>query len=152
MPQNKMRILSIDPGDTTGWCYLEAPDTILGYGNLPYASLIEFIGDWDYAEKPIDVFLVEDFIMFDRRRQRFGDRQKTTRALGAIEVAARMSRTRLVKQDSSVIQTAIKRTGIDPTKGSHKKTHWAYAYLHAAYYLTLLGLRKSALQLAREKK
>lgn len=141
-----MKVLSIDPGDMTGWCYIEAPDTILGYGNLPYASLIEFIGDWDYAKKPIDVFLVEDFIVFDKRRQRFGDRQKTTRALGAIEVAARMRKVKLIKQDSSIIPTAIKRTGIDPRKGSHAKTHWAYAYLHAAYFFTTLRLRKSALQ------
>ena len=147
-----MRVLAIDPGDTTGWCYIEDPDTILGYGNLPYASLIEFIGDWDYAEKPIDVFLVEDFIVFDRRRQRFGDRQKTTRAIGAIEVAARMQKIKLVKQDSRIIPTAIKRTGIDPTKGSHKKTHWAFAYLHAAYFFVSLKLRKSALQIELEKK
>lgn len=147
-----MRILAIDPGDTTGWCYIENPDTILGYGNLKYADLIEFIGDWDYAERPIDVMLVEDYIIFDKRRVRFGDRQKTTRALGAIEVAARINRIRLVKQDSKVLPTAVKLTGIDPYKGKHKDTHWAFAYTHAAYYLTLLKLRKSALQMKMEGK
>lgn len=147
-----MKVLAIDPGDTTGWCYIESPDTILGYGNLKYADLIEFIGDWDYSERPIDVMLVEDYIVFDKKRIRFGDRQKTTRALGAIEVAARINKIKLVKQDSGVLPSAVKRTGIDPYKGSHKKTHWAFAYTHAAYFFVLLGKRKSALQMELEKK
>lgn len=147
-----MKVLSIDPGDTTGWCYIESPDTIIGYGNLKYADLIPFIGDWDYAERPIDVILAEDYLVFDKRRIRFGDRQKTTRALGALEVAARINKIKFVKRDSSILPTAVKRTGIDPYRGAHKDTHWAFAYLHAAYFFVTLGLRKSALQKSKEMK
>lgn len=147
-----MKVLSIDPGDTTGWIYIEDPDTIMAYGNLKFDKITDFLGEWDYEKNPIDVFLVEDFRVFNKSAVRNGDRQRTTRVLGMVEVIAKMKKIRLVKQDSNVLPVAVRTTGIDPYKGKHKDTHWAFAYTHVAYYFTLLKLRKSAGQLAREKK
>lgn len=145
------RVLAIDPGETTGWAYIE-PDRILDIGQFKFRDVNEFLGEWPFDIKPIDFIVIEDFKIFDKKKVRMGDRMITTRIIGACELFAKMLKIKVVKQDSSVLPAAIRRTGIDPYKGSHSNTHWAFAYVHGMYFFIQMGLAKSALQKSKEIK
>lgn len=144
-----MRVLAIDPGESTGWCYHSATE-IYGFGNIAYAKINDFLAEW---EKEVDIIVMEDWRTFKMKAAaKMGDRQKTSRVIGAIELFAKMKKINLVKQDSSDLPTIVKRTGIDPYKsGAHKKTHWMFAYAHGMYFLVKMKLAKSALQKEQEK-
>lgn len=152
-----MKILSFDPGETTGWAYQDETDNdypkgILGLGQLKgLVELDDFLRAWDLEKKPVDVLVIEGFRNYNMKAN-FGSENETSQAFGIIRVWGLRNKLREHLYYSKDISTVAKIVGLDPYKaGPHKATHWVFAANYGRHYLIKAGKAKSALQLKGRK-
>ena len=116
-----MKILSIDPGETTGYAFVEVSFknhiTIIAHGEVSYPEGIRELIHSAFFEEA-DVVIVEDFII---RRPLIGDKAIASKIIGAFEVNVKESQ--LVLQQPSEKQRApdrlFSRYGMERTSSNH---------------------------------
>lgn len=151
-----MRVLAIDPGETSGWAYQDGRDDFpgglidLGQKSGGLIGMMDLLEDWNLETRPIDALVIEDYTIYDAKAN-MGTKGIT---IGVKDYARAWGIRKGIKiqmYPSSQIPIVAKITGMDPRKGAHKNTHWAYAANYGRYYLIKTGNAKSALQLAKAK-
>ena len=152
-----MRVLSIDPGETSGWAYQDERDDYpgglldLGQTTKGLLGMMDLLEGWNLELKPIDAIVIEDYTIYDAKAN-MGTKGVT---IGVKDYARAWAIRKAIPTelyDSRMIPTVAKQVGVDPRKGAHKNTHWVYAANYGRHYLVKRGLAKSALQLAMEAK
>lgn len=156
-----MRVFSVDPGETTGWAYQDErddyPGGILDFGQIKgIPEFTIFMENWDTEKRPIDFVVMEDYVVWAGNRgakANVGSRLETVRIIGVMESWCFRNGIKFTKYPSAgdFLKLQAMQTGLDPTKGAHSKTHWAYAANHGRYYLQEMKLAKNALQRAMMK-
>lgn len=132
-----MNVLSFDTGKTIGWT-IQNEERLIDKGQIQYKDFTDWL--LLHKTKPIDVVVYEKIQILPGKSHFFINEHGTIRALGQIELFAKMINARLVASLNTRNPQLAKQTGVDPKKGSHAKTHWAFAYNHGAGYLMDMGL------------
>ena len=142
--------LAFDPGKTTGWALFDGMGQVLKTGQANLDELIDLTEEW--AKMPIGTIIYESFVLFRHKaRQQTGSKMEASQAIGIIKTLARKTDATLVEQDPTIKSLAQKWTQLKPI-GDHAQSHWVDAFNHGAYWLIRQGIRKTALEMAQEKK
>jgi hypothetical protein len=149
-------VLSFDPGETTGWAYQDErddfPGGIIDLGQIKgLEELAKFLENFT---RPVDHVTIEDYVVWGGKRggqSNTGSKLETVRAIGVIESWCFRKGIKFTKYTSDKITLFAKHTGLNPTNGAHKNTHWAYAAVYGRKYLQDHHGAKSALQRAMKK-
>lgn len=153
-----MKILSLDPGETTGWAYLnsdlEDHRKLADLGQLAgREKLVHFLEDFT---RPVDLVIIEAYEINPRNVKMNMGREKgkleTVRVIGSIESWAIRRHLKVQMESPRNNPLKAKRSGVNPKDAAHKSTHWAYAYNHGYDHLIKVGLAKTALAKSMEKK
>ena len=154
-------VLSVDPGEVSGYAYQDQrddyPGGILALGQLKgLKELIEFMEAWNLETRPIKVCVIEYYKVWSGPRgskANVGSELETVRAIGVVESWCIRNGIPIQKyySEGDFLLLQAKQCGLNPKAAAHKHTHWAYAANHGRYYLQQLGLAKSALKRAMMK-
>ena len=134
-----VKILSIDPGDTTGWVYAETNS------ETKSTKIIE-MGEWKYGEvyrqlcsyrSTVDILVVEDYKIRDPKVSKgyshYWSSPTPLRIIGACEFLAANFKVKLVLQQPSIKPMGGAYLGWKP--GSVKKgEHTKDALMHLEFY------------------
>lgn len=143
-----MRVLSFDPGDTTGWVYQD-PQKMIDYGQAK--SLVEVIKVVDEYIKETDYIVIEDYVILGKKAMSHtGSRIPAIQIIGYLKAAALINKIPVKMYNARMKSIQQKRTQKFPV-GAHSKNHWVDAYNHGRYFLIEQGLAKSALEILKEK-
>jgi hypothetical protein len=141
-----MRVLSFDPGETTGWCYQDKENT-LDFGQAK--GLTELIQVCDKFKGVVDHVVIEDYkILGQKAMSHSGSRVPTIQMIGYLKawaITEGLKEPTLYPARLKPIQQ--KQTGMKPI-GAHKDNHWVDAYNHGRWYL----IQEHGAQTALEKK
>lgn len=152
-----MYVLSIDPGETTGWAYQDGrddyPGGILDLGQVSNAliGMVEFLEKWDLQKRPVDALVIEDYRAYDAKAN-MGSKIQTIGVKDYCRAWGHLKKIPTIMYESRDIDTIAKQVGMNPRKGAHENTHWAFAANYGRHYLVRTGNAKSAIRLAQEKK
>ncbi len=147
------RVLSFDPGETTGWAYQDERDDYPG-GLLAIGQengledLTHMLEDWDLTVRRVTQVVIEDYVVWRGPRgakANVGSKLETVRAIGIIESWCFRNKIPFHKYGSDLTGLQAKQCGLDTSKGAHKNTHWAYAANHGRYWLQQKGYAIDAL-------
>lgn len=145
-----MRVLSFDPGETTGWCYQDM-DKILAVGQAN--GLEELIDVCAKHDGIVDHVVIEDYIILNKKAgSHSGSRVPTIQMIGFLKswcIQQKLQQPTLYPARMKPIQQ--KQTQMKPI-GAHKDNHWVDAYNHGRWYLIKEHGAKTALQLEWAKK
>lgn len=152
-----VKVLSLDPGETTGWAYqdehCEYPGGLLDIGQI---GGIKELAVWLEAfTRPVDVVVIEDYKVWKGKRgakSNTGSNLPTVRTIGVIESWALRNGIKIVKYPSYDADVIARKVGVNPRDGAHRDTHWVFAANYGRWYLIQQGLVMSALQLEMAKK
>lgn len=144
-----MRVLSFDPGNTTGWVY-QNPQKMIDYGQA--SGLIEVIDVCTEHEGGIvDQVVIEDYVILGQKAMSHtGSRVPAIQVIGYLKAWAHKQGIPVKLYPARMKPIQQKRTGKVP-KGAHSKNHWVDAYNHGRYWLIENGHAKSALQIQKAK-
>lgn len=151
------KVLSIDPGETSGWAYQDERDNYpggiidLGQVSNGLIGMMDLLEDWNFDLKPIDYVVIEDYTIYDPKAN-MGTKGITIGVKDYARAWAIRKKIPTKLYDSRDIPTIAKQVGMDPSKGAHKNTHWAYAANYGRHFLVKSGFAKSAIQLQMAKK
>jgi hypothetical protein len=144
-----MRILSFDPGETTGWCYQD-PDKIINFGQAK--GLAELM---DVCEKHVgivDHVVIEDYIVLGKKAMSHsGSRVPTIQMIGYLKawcIQQKLGSPTLYPARLKPLQQA--QIQLKPI-GAHKDNHWVDAANHGRWYLIQKKLAKTALEIKWHK-
>lgn len=144
-----MRILSFDPGETTGWCY-QNPDEILGFGQA--SGLAEVIDVCEQHKGKVDHVVIEDYVVLGHKAMSHsGSRVPAIQVIGYLKAWAIQQKLKVTLYNARIKPIQQKQTQMKPI-GAHKDNHWVDAYNHGRWYLIQNKLAKTALELEWEKK
>lgn len=143
-----VRVLSFDPGETTGWVYQDE-NKMIDFGQAKgLANLISVVEEY---RGEIDQFVIEDYIILQgKAMSHSGSRVPSIQVIGYLKAFAIQQGIPVKMYPARMKPMQQKRTQKFP-KGAHSKNHWVDAYNHGRYWLIEQGLAKSALQILKEK-
>jgi hypothetical protein len=143
-----MRVLSFDPGDTTGWVY-QTPEKMIDFGQVQ--GLKNLIAVCREYEGEVDYLVIEDYVILgSKAMSHTGSRVPAIQIIGWLKGWALEHDIPIKMYPARMKPIQQKRTQKFP-KGAHSKNHWVDAYNHGRYFLIEQGLAKSALQIEKEK-
>ena len=144
-----MRVLSFDPGNTTGWVY-QNPQKMIDYGQVP--DLVGVINVCEEHKGIVDQLVIEDYVILGAKAMSHtGSRVPAIQVIGYLKAWAIQNKVPVKLYPARMKPIQQKRTGKVP-KGAHSKNHWVDAYNHGRYWLIENGHAKSALQIEMAKK
>ena len=144
-----MRILSFDPGETTGWVYQDM-EKILAFGQAK--GLAELMDVCSKHEGKVDHVVIEDYVILNRKAaSHSGSRVPTIQMIGYLKawcIQQKLKTPTLYPARLKPIQQM--KTQMKPI-GAHKDNHWVDAYNHGRWYLIQECGAPSALQIKMKK-
>lgn len=141
-------IMSIDPGDTSGWALWSGLMEPLSEGQANLDMMIDLL---DQYGPGLETIIYEDFIGYRKRvGSMTGSRFVASQVIGAIKAAARRYDIELVRQPAHILPIAAMHSGREQPK-NHAVSHKVDAYNHGYYFGVKEGLLKTALQIATEQ-
>jgi len=127
------RVLSFDPGQTTGWCY-QTEDQIIAFGQAK--DLVELMDVCELYSGITDHVVIEDYVVRgDKISSHVGGRLPTIQMIGYLKawsLQQKLGHPTLYSPRLKPIQQ--KQTGMRPV-GKHSDNHWVDAYNHGRWYL-----------------
>lgn len=139
-----INILSVDPGETSGWALLQKNGNCKQMGQLAFEPMMEFINN--LVPEGIAVIVIEDFVVFRRKAQaQTGSRHKTVQIIGALKSYALRHNIPVVMQGADIKKIAEKWSQIKPP-ADHAQSHQIDAFNHGFYYLVKNHYAKTALE------
>lgn len=151
-----MRLLALDPGETTGYAAL-GPQGMRGAplnGAMPFGQLVglEGLSRFLFSQNPkdFDAVVIESYTILPTKiSSHVGSEAETIQAVGICKAFAYCAGIPFHMSSPTKNPIYAKWSGMDPKKmGSHSKTHWVYAYNHGFGYLVEKGLANTV---AKEK-
>lgn len=138
------RVLSFDPGETTGWVYQDI-DKIIDFGQAK--GLTELIEVCSKFEGITDHVVIEDYIILDKKaRSHAGSRVPTIQMIGYLKAWAITNTSHEPTMYAARMKNIQQmQTGMKPI-GAHKDNHWVDAYNHGRWYLIKECGAETALQ------
>lgn len=136
-----MRILSLDPGHTTGFCVLTIDKKIpklSRVGECKDPTLEELEDEF----KNCDVIVCEDFLVDPRKSQAGAfdrSRMQTIQVIGSVQTLARINQKRVVLQLNNVKPVGYGFANLVYRRGA-KGVHIQDAIAHVMYYSVRNGL------------
>ncbi len=133
-----MRILGIDPGETTGWGLLEG-SRVLRVGEVKLPRIGEFLRDFE----EVDVYVVEDYVqrpdyLMKGKRNNLWIPQHTAKIIGRVQQTAFLQGKPCILQQPSCKPAGYGFAGVKYVKGK-KGTHMQDAVAHASFYWMTVG-------------
>ena len=142
-----MRVLSFDPGVTTGWC-LQDENGIIDAGQAVGFSELDKV--LERHPKP-DVMIIEDYVILpSKAKSHSGSRVEPVKIIGLLEHHAFRNDVKVIRYPARMKPIQQKHSGVKPT-GAHKNNHWVDAYNHGWWFLFNRKLVKSKLQMEKSK-
>lgn len=137
-----MKLMSFDPGKTTGWAEFEDSE-IVNTGQIEGGvdGVTDFLADYPGT---VDIVVVESYMVRPDShsvKANVGSDLETVQVYGAIRAWARMQKAQFIRQQPQIKKIAELHAGFK-VKGKHDNTHWQDAVLHGVYYLVSTGRRK----------
>lgn len=151
-----MRLLALDPGETTGYAAL-GPQGMRGTplnGAMPFGQLVglERLSRFLFSQNPkdFDAVVIESYTILPTKiSSHVGSEVETVQAVGICKAFAYCAGIPFHMSSPTKNPIYAKWSGMNPEKmGSHSKTHWVYAYNHGYGYLVEKGLASTV---AKEK-
>ena len=138
-------IMSIDPGDTSGWALWSGTMEPLAEGQADLNTMIDIL---DQYGPGLETIIYEDFIGYKQKVGKMaGSRFVASQVIGAIKAASRRHGIELVRQPAQILGIAAMHSG-RKQPSNHKVSHKVDAYNHGYYWGVKEGLLLTALQLA----
>ena|SRR6059058_3238962 len=140
-----MRVLSWDPGQTTGWCY-QNPQKILSFGET--TDLKTFLKEWDLKAQPVDYVVVEGYrIRQGTVSMNVGIPLVTVENIGRIKYWSELNDIPVQEYLPDKKPTQWKATGVKVDKSVPKnQTHRLDAFNHGRFFLIEKKLAPTALE------
>lgn len=145
-----MRVLSFDPGLTTGWAYQDE-NNLLDLGSIKgHKEFSQFLGKFD---REVDHVVIEDYIILQKKAMSHsGSKVPAIQIIGTIKSWCYMHDIEFTMYRANLKPIQKKVTQIQEPKGPHSNTDPIDAYRHGRYWLVKNGHSKSALEIQMEKK
>lgn len=127
-------ILTIDPGETSGWARFDDDGTLASRGQLDFDSMmgaLARVGD-------VTTFVIEAYT-HDPGRQKRGSTFKTVQVIGAIKLRALQLGAKVVTVGREAKSMGSIYTGIEPP-ANHKLSHEIDAVNLGTYWLVTEGI------------
>lgn len=121
-------ILAIDPGDVSGYAFLNMEGVLADMGQFKLANMESFLD----GLHGINVIVLENFRI--RPDQNFSwSEMNTIQVIGAIKYRAHQLKCKVVLQEPSCYSIGAKWAGVTIPK-DHSISHQVVAYAHGTYY------------------
>jgi hypothetical protein len=121
-------ILAIDPGDVSGYAFLNREGVLADMGQFKLANMPTFLD----SLSGVSVIVLENFRI--RPGQNFSwSEMNTIQVIGAIKYRAHQLKCPVVLQEPSAYPIGIKWAGLVLPK-DHSISHQVVAYAHGTYY------------------
>lgn len=141
-----MKVLSFDPGGTTGYCYQDE-NAIYEMGDAE-PTLIDFLRSWNLTDKPVDYVVVEGYRQLPKDvEMSYYAKPVTQENIGRIKGWAELMGLPIHEYLPKDKPTQCKATQVFPKKKPKWLEHRLDAYNHGRYFLIKKGLAKTALEL-----
>lgn len=142
-----MKVLSFDPGITTGWC-LQDENGIIDVGQaVGFEELDKVL---ERHPNP-DIMIIEDYVILPQKaKSHSGSRVEPVKIIGMLEHHAYRNKIKVIKYSARLKPIQQKHSGKSP-KGAHRNNHWVDAYNHGWWFLFQTKRVKSNLQLEKSK-
>jgi len=138
MANKELAYISFDPGKATGWAKWDVVGDFIDMGTAwDHDQLCEMLED--LLLKPLG-FIYESFSL-DPDTPQGGSDMPASVAIGIIKAHGHFNRCEMIKQPSSIKETAEK-WGVSTKGMSHDKTHVLDAYNHGIYYFVSQGIKE----------
>lgn len=144
-----MRLLALDPGETTGYAVLDSDGSIrktpMPTGDMPFGLLsgLERLTKFLFKQNPkdFDAVIIEKYTVLPTKvSSHIGSEVETVQAVGICKAFAYCAGIPFHLSSPTKNPIYAKWSGMNPEKmGSHSKTHWVYAYNHGYGYLVEKG-------------
>ncbi|ALY09306.1 Holliday junction resolvase [Arthrobacter phage Jasmine] len=151
-----MRVLSFDPGGTTGWAYqseqVDPTDTTkFAYGDVVTKRLTEFLMAWPLDKNPVDVVVVEAYRIRETKRDlsaNVGIKIVTAENIGRIEFWCEMHGIEYVEYETKEKPTIWKATGVKVDKSVPKAiSHMLDAWNIGRWHMIKLRIAPTLLEI-----
>lgn len=136
----KNRILSVDPGKSTGWAIFDLSQRLPLQKGISRSvdQFVELLSDLSTASSLYAV-VVEDFLLRPYTNQS-GSRMEAPQIIGALRLYAKQQCVEIHLQPSSILPIAKRWCPEHPMpKGNHKYSHDISAVHHGTYWLVKNG-------------
>lgn len=145
-----MKVLSFDPGKTTGIAYQDENKT---YSMTETRDIHEWLEKVDLEKIPVDHVVIEDYIIKPHQASmNVGVSQDALEIKGALIGWCRRNKIEFTIYDPKLKPAQCKMTQVFPKKMRKDIEHKFDAWNHGRYYLIQQGLAKTALEIELEKK
>ena len=151
----KRLVLGVDPGKTTGWAVIDIENgvplkTEQTTGNEATSDfLYQLLHEFPPTAYEFVTVIMEDYRIFGHKaKQHIGSNVPAAQVIGIVEHQARQWGVPIVKQPANILPMAQRLTGVK-MPGTHAKSHWVSAYLHACYWLIKNNLMLTVAQKKR---
>lgn len=127
-----MKILCIDPGETTGWCVMDEKADVKDFGNAPGA----LVGIMEVLEKvsDIDHIVMEDYVILrGKAMSHSGSRVVPVQIIGMVKAWAIRKKIPVTLYAARLKNVQQKHSQVFPI-GAHKHNHWVDAFNHGWWY------------------
>lgn len=142
------RVLSFDPGGTTGWCY-QNEDEILAFGQAK--DLVELMQVCEKYKDITDELVIEDYIILGKKAMSHsGSRVPAIQIIGYLKAWGLMNKIPCTLYPARLKPLQQKKTQMFPV-GKHSDNHWVDAFNHGRYHLIDKFGAPSALEIKRAK-
>lgn len=121
-------ILAIDPGDVSGYAFLNMEGVLADMGQFNLANMPTFLD----SLHGISVIVLENFRV--RPGQNFSwSEMETIQVIGAVKYRAHQLKCKVVLQEPSCYNIGAKWAGVQIPK-NHSISHQVVAYAHGTFY------------------
>lgn len=144
-----MKVLSFDPGKTTGIAYQDENATFAMTDTQDIYTWLEKV---DLAKTPVDQVVIEDYVIKPHQAtMNVGVKQDALETIGAIKFWAARNKIPVQMYDPKLKPTQCKLTGTFPKKMRKDIEHKFDAWNHGRFFLIQKKLAKTKLEMDMEK-
>lgn len=142
--------LAIDPGETSGWAYLDAEGKVVDYGQFGKDNITKSLKDLIHSG--IKHVIYENYVNFAWKRQKNWSDNFTSKVIGKIEAICELNDIKFTPQPASVKKAGYAWSGLGAAPKDHSMSHQFDAVAHGVYWAQKNGIRKVGLAIKESDK
>jgi hypothetical protein len=140
VPNDLVKYIALDPGETTGWAKFGAEGNILAYGQFKQHEQLQWLKNNIHSD--LQLVIIEDYKNYAWQKQKKWSRNQTSKNIGSIETACGLLGVKSYLQPANVKSIGYKYAGMDGPPSNHAISHQFDAVAHGYYYLRTCGILK----------